>query len=253
VLKKSGDDYLNKNTVLEKMNQQLNDQIEELEKTIKDMNNKHKLISDRFKTLSDYNEEIIKYKDEYKSKNVKLTAELDELKKAMSSSSEAIKFAGLKAEMESKIAALTEKCEQHDKTVELINAKNEKIRNNININHEAKINELNLEWEKKQALKDNETILLSTKIHSNENESMKFKVEIENKKKEIADLVSKLNARDSQHGAKLKEIEDVLAKERSEFEKKSSQFSININNVTKEKLHYASQVKKLTEVIINNF
>lgn len=248
VLKKSGDDYLNKNTVLEKMNQQLNEQIEELEKTVKDLNHKQKLINDRFKTLSDYNEEIIKYKDEYKAKNVTLTAELDELKKSISSSAEAIKFASLKTEMESKIAFLAEKCDRHDKTIELMNAKNERIRANINASHEEQIQQINLEWEKKQALKENEILLLNSKINSNDSETSKYKAEIECRKKEIADLLNKLNAKDCQHEVKMKEMESLLAKERSDFDKKSSQFSVNINNITKEKLHYASQVKKLTDV-----
>lgn len=233
------------------MNQQLNQQIEELENTVKDLNNKQKLINDRFKTLSDYNEEIIKYKDEYKSKNVTLTAELDELKKSISNSAEAVRFAALKAEMESKIASLTEKCDQHDKTIELINAKNERIRANINASHEENIQKINLEWEKKQTMKESEIRLLNSKINSNDSENLKYKSEIESRKKEIADLLNKLNAKDSQHEVKMKEMESLMAKERSDFDKKSSQFSVNINSITKEKLHYASQVKKLTEVNLN--
>lgn len=61
------------------------------------------MIKQRFKTLSDYNEEIIKFKDDYKSKNVKLNTEIEDLKKKMSDSVEAKKFAILKDELEKKI------------------------------------------------------------------------------------------------------------------------------------------------------
>ncbi len=103
MLKKSGDDYLNKNSVLEKLNQQLNDKIEELEDSFKALEVKNNLINERFKTLSDYNEEIIKYKDEYKAKSIKLAAELEGLKQKMNSSEEALRFAELKTQTEAKI------------------------------------------------------------------------------------------------------------------------------------------------------
>jgi len=103
MLKKSGDDYLNKNSVMEKLNEQLNDKLEELENSYKTLEVKNNLINERFKTLSDYNEEIIKYKDEYKAKSVQLAAELADLKQKMNSSEEALKFAEMKTQMESKI------------------------------------------------------------------------------------------------------------------------------------------------------
>ena len=103
VLKKSGDDYLNKNAVLETLNKQQNDQIEELEASIKKLDQNNTLISQRFKTLSDYNTEIIKFKDEYKEKNVKLNLELVALKNKLNSSDEAKKYAAMKEELENKI------------------------------------------------------------------------------------------------------------------------------------------------------
>ena len=94
---------MTKNAVLENLNKDLSDEIETLKQGQKEIEDKSILIKQRFKTLSDYNEEIIKFKDDYKSKNVKLNAEIDELKKKMNDSDEAKKFAILKDELENKI------------------------------------------------------------------------------------------------------------------------------------------------------
>lgn len=247
VLKKSGDDYLNKNAVLETLNKQQNDQIEELEASIKKLDQNNTLISQRFKTLSDYNTEIIKFKDEYKEKNVKLNLELVALKNKLNSSDEAKKYAAMKEELENKIIALTEKCDQNDKDLEKTNLKNERIKTTLLKNHEENIQSLNLEWESKQALKDKDISELTAKLASKDNEFMKYKSEIDNNKREITSLQSKINSKEIEHDKKIKEMESLIEKNRLDFEKKSSQFSININTVTKEKLHQASQCKKLTE------
>ena len=80
----------------------MNEENERLELDMKELDKKNEIICQRFKTLSDYNEEIIKFKDEYKSKNVILTKENEELKNQKNGSVEAQKLAKLKIEMEEK-------------------------------------------------------------------------------------------------------------------------------------------------------
>ncbi len=43
-------------------------------------------------------------------------------------------------------------------------------------------------------------------------------------------------------------MQSLIDKNKSDFENKSSQFAININQLTKDKLQNASQCKKLNEV-----
>ena len=93
---------MTKNSVLETLNGQMNEHIENLGKQIKALEAKNNLINERFKTLSDYNEEIIKFKDEYKSKSGRLEVELADLKKKMNSSELAMKFTALQSEIENK-------------------------------------------------------------------------------------------------------------------------------------------------------
>ncbi len=144
---------------------------------------------------------------------------------------------------------LSRECEQHEKNLEKVNQKFERIKANINKEHEERLKLANAEWESKMEAKQAEIMILNSKLESKNSEFLGYKSEIDKSKKEISVLKNSLLTKDNEFQLKLKDMEKQLNNQKSEYDAKISTFSININQVTKEKMNLSSQCKKLSEVI----
>jgi len=147
------------------------------------------------------------------------------------------------------ILELRQECEKHEKNSEKANQKFERIKANINRAHEDSLKLVNAEWASKVEAKEAEIMVLNSKVASKNSEFISFKLEIDEGTKEVSTLKSTLVSKENEYQMKVKDMEKQLEKQKSEFEARISTFSININQVTKEKLNLSSQCKKLTEVI----
>ena len=75
--------------------------------------------------------------------------------------------------------------------------------------------------------------------------------EIIENKNEIQNLEFKIENINNEGESKLRGLEALIDKKNTEYEAKSSQFMIHINQLTKEKIQSANQCKKLNEVKLN--
>lgn len=75
ILKQRGDDFINKNMILDKLNQELIEKKDQLEKELTLASTQLTSLQEKFNYLGDTQQELIKIKDEYKDKEAELTKE----------------------------------------------------------------------------------------------------------------------------------------------------------------------------------
>jgi chromosome segregation ATPase len=120
ILKERGDEYIRKSMALDEFNQHLLDEKEKYLQDIEDLNKKIKQLNRRFDDLAENHQEMIKIKDEYKTKNTTLVNENKRLNMKMGSfyEDQTVRESNLHENIES----LTSKCKQYEETIHSLNA-----------------------------------------------------------------------------------------------------------------------------------
>ena len=94
---------------------------------------------------------------------------------------------------------LNQKCQEHEKNLENVNLKFERIKVNINKGHDDNLKLENVRWEEKMAAKNTEISLLTSKVASRNSEFMGYKSEIDGNKREISILKDTITSNENEH------------------------------------------------------
>lgn len=125
ILKQRGDDYIRKNATLEKINQELLEQKQELQAEVEQLNQKYKSLLDKFDYLANNHQELIKIKDEYKTKNTDITLKYVQLLDKMKNLPDEEVFELEKRALNEKITRLDHLCKDYEQKLENLKEENE--------------------------------------------------------------------------------------------------------------------------------
>lgn len=135
ILKQRGDEYIRKNATLEKLNQELLDQKEELVIEVEKLNQKYKSLLDKFDYLSNNHQELIKIKDDYKTKNTDITLKYVQLLDKMKNLPDQEVFELEKKSLNEKLLHLDGLCKDYEQKLQILKEENEnfvsKLKNEI--------------------------------------------------------------------------------------------------------------------------
>lgn len=131
ILKQRGDEYIRKNSTLEKLNQDLLDQKEELVTEVEQLNQKYKCLLDKFDYLGNNHQELIKIKDEYKAKNTDITLKYVQLLDKMKNLPDEEVFELEKKSLNERITFLDQACKDYEQKLENLKEENENFVKNL--------------------------------------------------------------------------------------------------------------------------
>ena len=140
---------------------------------------------------------------------------------------------------------------QNEKHIDEIHWQNQEKLNDLIKKHEIVLNSLKKEALDTQLNKQNEISDKNLRLNLKEKEILLLRSEIIENKNEIQNLEFKIENINNEGESKLRGLEALIDKKNTEYEAKSSQFMIHINQLTKEKIQSANQCKKLNEVKLN--